>query len=311
VGADGGRWKLSRSEPVTLRQFGATGDGSTDDTTAVQAALTWGGTAGEGIYATAGNYSVSPLTIPAGLPLFRGTGGATLTLRSASFGSGQRMIDARSNTAELSIGGFALVVDDAAFDATWTLDLTSSTQAFCSDIIITGSGAFGIIFQGGTGIRVHHCDFTGTNGGFGGCVYGNSQVANAYQYVASDITCAGVFNYGVQLGGDGVRTSEAHLISGCKAEGAAGASFAFSLTLCNYSSIVNCFSKNSNHEAFQLTDTYYCSILGCRGEWTSTNGTDIGISINGTAVMSRFNTIASLCAEFFAPIGQLCGRNPP
>lgn len=42
VAADGGRWKLQHTGSVSIRQFGAVGDGVTDDTGAAQAALSAG-----------------------------------------------------------------------------------------------------------------------------------------------------------------------------------------------------------------------------------------------------------------------------
>lgn len=41
VAADGGRWKLVRNAGITVRQFGAKGDGTTDDTASIQAAITY------------------------------------------------------------------------------------------------------------------------------------------------------------------------------------------------------------------------------------------------------------------------------
>lgn len=43
VASDGGRWKLQYSVGVSIKQFGAKGDGTTDDTVAVNAAMAWGG----------------------------------------------------------------------------------------------------------------------------------------------------------------------------------------------------------------------------------------------------------------------------
>lgn len=55
VAADGGRWKLIYSGDVTLKQFGAKGDGTTNDQPSIQAAIN----SGVGLYATAGTYKVN------------------------------------------------------------------------------------------------------------------------------------------------------------------------------------------------------------------------------------------------------------
>lgn len=44
VASDGGRWKLQITGPVSVKQFGAKVDGTTDDTVALRAAKAWGST---------------------------------------------------------------------------------------------------------------------------------------------------------------------------------------------------------------------------------------------------------------------------
>lgn len=56
VAVDGGRWKLVHNGSVTLKQFGAIGDGLTDDTNAIQSALT---SKVLSVRATRGNYIVT------------------------------------------------------------------------------------------------------------------------------------------------------------------------------------------------------------------------------------------------------------
>lgn len=52
VASDGGRWKLAGQTNISVKQFGAKGDGTTNDTAAIQAAINWGGC----VYAKAGTY---------------------------------------------------------------------------------------------------------------------------------------------------------------------------------------------------------------------------------------------------------------
>lgn len=72
VGADGGRWYLAITQPISIKQFGAKGDGTTNDTTSIQNCINWVQstfftdfwmTYVKAIRAPAGNYIVSGLTI--------------------------------------------------------------------------------------------------------------------------------------------------------------------------------------------------------------------------------------------------------
>jgi len=79
VGSDGRRWKRYYASPVSIRWFGATGDGTTDDYPAIQLAFNWaqsyvkGKSAGVNIHFPFGEYRMSQQAIcdlvPAGTPL--------------------------------------------------------------------------------------------------------------------------------------------------------------------------------------------------------------------------------------------------
>jgi hypothetical protein len=71
VASDGGRWKLLKTNVLNVEQGGAKGDGTTDDTTAIQLVLNSLGTKGGTVWLNkAGRYRISNnLTIPAGVTL--------------------------------------------------------------------------------------------------------------------------------------------------------------------------------------------------------------------------------------------------
>ncbi|WP_175978921.1 right-handed parallel beta-helix repeat-containing protein [Burkholderia sp. BCC1047] len=69
VAADGGRWKLQVTDTVSVKQFGATGTGTsgTDDSAAIQRATNWAAAAGKTLFFPAATYRVkSFVTWPAG-----------------------------------------------------------------------------------------------------------------------------------------------------------------------------------------------------------------------------------------------------
>lgn len=65
-----GRWLRPASETLNVRQFGALGDGSHDDTAAIQAAVSAASLVGNGaVYVPAGNYKITSAITLASLPL--------------------------------------------------------------------------------------------------------------------------------------------------------------------------------------------------------------------------------------------------
>lgn len=82
VAADGGRWKLSSVAPLNVRQFGAKGDGVSNDTAAFQSAFS----TSRRVFAPSGVYLVDTLFIP------NGTG-----FRLEGEGEGKTVLQARSS----------------------------------------------------------------------------------------------------------------------------------------------------------------------------------------------------------------------
>jgi polygalacturonase len=59
-------YSMITGAPVNVKDYGAVGDGTTDDTTAMQAAITAVATTGQGLYVPAGTYKItSALTLQA------------------------------------------------------------------------------------------------------------------------------------------------------------------------------------------------------------------------------------------------------
>ena len=86
-----------------VRRFGATGDGSADDTAAIKAAMKAAARAGTGVYLPAGTYKVAIISIPSGIAL-QGAGHAASWIKggvlfgSRDLFSGLRLGDVGSRT---------------------------------------------------------------------------------------------------------------------------------------------------------------------------------------------------------------------
>lgn len=168
VAADGGRWKLQVIGFLSVKQFGAKGDGTTNDTAAIQATLN---AIGSGlVFAPHGLYQVTSLTIPAGVTLLGEGAYATVirttsaTLTMLTLNASARMKDiklmssvTRTNGFYVDIQGNGAILDNCEFDG-YSIGVNVGTLGnavivgtlitdceFRNPAVATGSGAIQFI----------------------------------------------------------------------------------------------------------------------------------------------------------------------
>jgi len=274
------------SDYVNVTAFGAVADGVTDNTVAITAAMTSAASTGRGIYFPAGIYATDVLTIPAALSRFFGESrGAVLKFTRRAYGGGSALISITNNTANLQIDTLGFDVNNVLFNNTLTIVSSGSNNLTIANLLMTGEAEIAIRVSFATNVIVRDVTCVGTNDGFNVCIQGDDTGGNLSRMHVEDCDFTGVHTYGCELiNGDGL------MINNCRSKGNTGAGFAFGLSGATYSEISGCYSLDSSHEAFQLTDCSYSSIIGNHGAWV-TLGTDFGISINGTAITATFNKI--------------------
>lgn len=161
VAAGGQRWyREIQSLPYSVCWFGATGDGTTNDTAAIQACFT--AAADQEVYVPVGNYLVDTLTVPAPLKITgAGVGGAQFLARTAT-------------TVILSISGSQVLIQSLAMVASGTH--TGGAFVQCS----------------GTEVTLENCSFIGGLNGFQG-------LTGAASVVLRDCTMRGFTGTGISM----------------------------------------------------------------------------------------------------------------
>ena len=131
-GDDGKDGKSYLSEFVTVKDYGAKGDGSTDDTAAINSALTDAGSSGRQVYFPAGTYIVkSSLKVPNGI-LLRGDCGKSIIKTTVTSGY---VLEAPSSTTLASNS-----IVDLTFQNGNAQDSTTKLQA--GDFIAVAQGLY-------------------------------------------------------------------------------------------------------------------------------------------------------------------------
>src|SRR5216683_193494 len=84
---------------ISVKDFGAIGDGVTDDTKAIAAAIAAAATTGRGVYFPAKTYLTDVIILPAALSRFAGESkGATLKFKRQTYAANTALLTITSNT---------------------------------------------------------------------------------------------------------------------------------------------------------------------------------------------------------------------
>lgn len=136
VASDGGRWKLTQAQNISIRQFGAKGDGTTDDTVAIQNTLN----NFSSIFLPPGNFLFSNLTVAKPIDIV-GSGVSCTTLTcSTTTGNGISISSSSSRIFRVNLRNFCITYSGIATSGS-ALYLNNIGQGAIRDLMITGGAA--------------------------------------------------------------------------------------------------------------------------------------------------------------------------
>lgn len=237
-----GRWYRVYSGPLNARWFGATGDGTTDDTDAIQAALDQaadgnGATTVQGgaVFIPAGIYVVSSLTMERGVTLF-GEGLTQTILR-------------RTDTT-----GYGILFDSTgltvnAVQDTVTIRDLSLVQAG------TATAGGGIYANGVTSPAQLIIENVRIQDAYRGLLTTNTEGSYVNNVTVVDAIVDGFYFTGGFRG----QTTVACKAQGCGSSG-------FSLSGGTSSNFFNCRSDDNTTNGFYAINTNYCGFYSCSNE---------------------------------------------
>lgn len=295
IAADGGRWKLSWQGSISVKQFGAKGDGVTNDTAAInqalQATLPFASTVPRRVYFPDGNYLVtSALYLRAGCEIF-GAGFTATKITSTGFAGINPVVRM----------GYGLIAGVPTSDA-------SGLVPCVSNIYFSGTGC-ALDTLGQSGFEVRDCWFNnilgvnmaGSDGSITGSMFDTScttgiQVTGSRNQISGCEFIGGVgSNFGIAFSTPTFTTISQTSIANCLFYGLRQQSvYAFATAIIDDVKFVGCtFSTNYNAGVRTAGQTHFLTqvgvvfkrieFVGCSFEYALEN--DIAIN-GGTGIVS-------------------------
>ena len=262
-------------ESVSVKDFGAVGDGVADDTIAIQSALNSGATS---IYLPPGNYKYSALVVPSTVTLLYGSGASTILVYSGSLVSEQSIVF--NGQTNLIVRDFTINVNSTVYTTVKAIKLNEVSVGVIERIYIPSGGYIAIHVYGGNRLKFRDITIgTFVNVGF----YAN----NSPNYLKVDgvsVTGNGS-GHGIQIVGGAY-----HEITNCNV----GVSGQFGINL--YGAIQSIISENNctsgTIEGINIQDCSKVSIIGNQVDCT-TGHHDFGISLYGLGSHCSQNLVSS------------------
>jgi len=254
-------------ETVSVKDFGAIGDGITNDTAAFIAAAT----ASTHVYVPPGTYALGVTTFPATLKSLVGAGKETVLVPTA-IGVATTWISFNYQS-DLTVSDFSINVNSTTYPTLVCMQFGVVVRGAVKNITVTDGGRFPIYVTGCGGMLIDSV-FVSSFAQSAVVVEGTSGNVHIDRVVAAH---TGTGNSIVITGGS------YHKVSNCYCDGAGTSFFTVALIGTFDSSVVNCIVQGTYLEAIQITDGSRNQILN-NYVYCKAGHSDFGISIFGDAV---------------------------
>lgn len=266
-------------DTVSVYDFGAKGDGVTDDTAAIQNALNAGANA---VFMPPGNYLASGITVPSGVLLF-GSGAASVLKPSASFTAGGNLVVIASNAVNSAVENLSISLPTSYGSSTAVLVNTGASFCSVRDIYMSSGGAFGVDLVQASNCEVERVTILAA------ATIGIESQNGSWNRIIDCYVTGVVGSHHFQI------TNEVNSeIRGCRSYLLTGSGFGMNLNGCSACRITNCFAQDSVAEGINITNSSNCVVTGSTVRWTGSQSQDFGISIEAsTGGSSSLNIISN------------------
>lgn len=276
VAADGGRWKLAYVGSISVKQFGAKGDGVTDDAPSFLAATT----AVSSAHVPAGVYVLDAMTFPASLKTLSGDGAASVLLAKAALSGGATTWLSFNFQSDLTLRDFAINISSTTHPTVVGIQIGAAARVLVDNITVTDGGRMPFFISASGGVIISNSHITDF-----------AQSAIVVDNASSNVHVDHVISPSQGTGNSCVFTGGSyHKVTNSYFGGAGSVFFTIALIGTNYSSVENCIALGTTLEAIQITDgsnnAIRNNIIIC-----GVGHNDFGISVFGDTVDAKYNAV--------------------